>query len=1134
MLLELSFETPGEHVQVAATGAFRLYETHGFYVLPDVVLFTGPAVPKAELQEAAVVKASGATPDQQGLADTIRSAWNDAADRADVWETGRSWVSGRRELATRVVVSAGLPVFGPGASPEAVVTWRYVYTDVTGVSASNDVRVRLVFMPVGVQPPPPAPEEGASRRHKPTVLRVRGEDEKDYTGFAVVDFGTSSSAVALYDSRYVNQRAIDVGQAAKLREKLAGLLRAAPPSPLDAPWRDLLRELVETVRPRAGNAGLADAAALADRLEGRPVSGGGGTDPLLDEVCLVLEKSLAACGTDLAEWFAPRLLECFDRAFTVPNLEELQIREVVFDPDKDLRERPSSIRVTNENPVEIELSVDGQGVRRDLKNYLFESELLPGMTVEDGREATTDDLIARVYRILVEATENFARDGDEKPVERLINLVATYPTTTPPSARRHLHDLLEVSLDLKKVVIDFDEGVAAGLYFLMRDFGSGRLEFGAEAIRARARLVSEDPPTWRQNMLLVDIGAGTTDIALIGLTLQDITPEHPDSLVRGRLYILRPEVLNSTGHAQLGGNYLTLRVFYWIKAALLDSLLSGPGDEQTRRRLADRVFGRLRGKGTDQEQPRVPLAPLVVGSDAEDPVPEEIGNALTAGLPTSWHRRQEGWQKAQDAFQLLWNLAESAKIKMSGTEDEGIDLGHTALQDLLLAVDAQKVSGLPKLSDLLPKTDLRLSRADFETLLRPALQEAAELAAWLVRTTSTDSEDAALDRVMLSGKTSKMPLLSRVVTDVLAHGEERLPWNPSELAVESERAKQAASLGACWAQAIRERGTGGGESELDRGRTWVNIDVENLFHSLPCGFQLKLTARQSKTLLWPGTKMIEVDDRGTLAARAAQWQPMIPNFEIHRPTGWGRTIQWGVFRTYNYQDRGGYRPDRTIFEPSSDGTRPALVRAQLEVDQSLTPYLHLSHGPAHYHVGMVPNQVIELREALGASFWSTEERRLRELPATVCVVAADADGSDGAVELFPQWRPAAGDEATGYFTRFFHDEPHLESPAVPGVISAPLPAPSSEGDYRFFLRRPDGKEEELDTLHVIGRRGPVARYVATLDVRGRLRLHRGEPRYWEAGSVRDVERTPGSVLRVPMEPGEPELRPERNPFNGRH
>ncbi|MEU9890368.1 hypothetical protein [Sphaerisporangium sp. NPDC051011] len=1130
MLLELSFETPGEHVQVAATGAFRLYETGGVYVLPDVVLFTGPAVPKAELQEAAVVKASGSTPDQQDLAAAIRVTWNEAAARADVWETGRSWVSGRRELATRVLVSAGLPGFGPGSSPEVVVTWRYVYTDVTGVFASNDVRVRLVFMPVGVRPPVPA--EGTSP-HKPSVLRVRGEDEKDYTGFAVVDFGTSSSAVALYDSRHVHQRAIDTGQAARLRKELAGLLRATPPSPLDVQWRALLEELVETVRPRLPAPGVADAGALADRLTGHPVSGGGGTDPLLDEICLVLEKSLAACGTHLAEWFAPRLLACLDHAFGVPNLEELQIRQVVFDLDEDLRERPSSIRVTRENPVEIELSVDGQGVRRDLKSYLFESELLPGMTVEDGREATTDDLIARVYRILVEDTENFARDGDEKPVERLINLVATYPTTTPPSARRHLHDLLGVSLDLKKVVIDFDEGVAAGLYFLMRDFGSGRLEFGAEAIRARARQVSADPPTWRQNMLLIDIGAGTTDIALIGLTLQDITPDHPNSLVRGRHYILRPEVLNSTGHAQLGGNYLTLRVFYWIKAALLDSLLSGTGAEEQRRELAERVFGRFRGKDMDAGQ-RVPLAPLVVGSDAEEPVPEDLGNALSAGLPTHWHRRSEGQQKAQDAFQLLWNLAEKAKIDLSGTDGDGIDLGHTALQDFLRAVDAQKVPGLPALIDLLPKADLRLLREDFETLLRPALQEAAELAAWLVRTTLADSEETSLDRVMLSGKTSKMPLLSQVVTKVLAQGEERLPWNPSELAVESELAKQAASLGACWAQAIRERGTGGGESELDRGRTWVNIDVENLFHSLPCGFQLKLAAKQSKTLLSPGTKMIEVDDKHTLAARAAEWQPMIPNFEIHRPTGWGRTIQWGVFRTYNYQDRGGYRPDRTIFEPSSDGTRPALVRAQLEVDQSLTPYLHLSHGPAHYHVGVVANQVIDLRSALGASCWSTEERRLRELPATVCVVAADADGSTGAVELFPQWRPAPGDEVTGYFTRFFHDEAHLESPAVPGVISAPLPPPSSEGDYRFFLRRPDGKEEELDMLHVTGRRGPAARYVASLDVRGRLRLHRGEPRYWEAKSVRDVERTPGSVLRVSMEPGEPELRPERNPFNGRH
>jgi hypothetical protein len=71
----------------------------------------------------------------------------------------------------------------------------------------------------------------------------------------------------------------------------------------------------------------------------------------------------------------------------------------------------------------------------------------------------------------------------------------TYPTTTPASLRAHLKDLVKHTLQLDTVVADFDEGVAAGLFFLLRDFGSNRREFGAEGLRARSRRVGDDPPS---------------------------------------------------------------------------------------------------------------------------------------------------------------------------------------------------------------------------------------------------------------------------------------------------------------------------------------------------------------------------------------------------------------------------------------------------------------------------------------------------------------------------------------------------------------------------------------------------------------------------------------------------------------
>jgi hypothetical protein len=1136
MILDLAFEPPGDHVQEAGPLIFRLYEKSGHYVLPDVVLRSAPGMQRVELQEASVTSVTPATGDHGPLAAELSRSWGAAAASAG------GWISGRYELATPHVLPAGLADRALGDSAdrpaELVVTWHYVFTDRGGVAAAHDVQVRLLFMARGVPPPTRVPASFADpyavRHNLPAVLRHRG-GEPLYMGFAAVDFGTSSCAVALSDTRQVVQRSIDEGQAARLRAELARLLADRPPPPLLSQWSDLLDQFLAEVQQRFRGCEATDAASLAAQLDGPAAAGRAGelTDGLLDAVCLALQKRLADCGPQLAQWLAPRLLACFDTAFTVPNLDELRLREVVFHSEKNDRDIASSFRITAVSPVEIELGTEGPGVERGLKAKLFKGEPRPGLFGRDGREATTDDLIAHVYQHLAVQAEHFARPDLEAPVERLVSVVATYPTTTAPAARQRLGELLGHCLDLDRVVTRFDEGVAAGLFFLMRDFGSRRWEFGAEALRARARRVGSDPPTWQQNMLLIDIGAGTTDIALIGLTLQDITADARDGadpLVRGRHYVIKPEVLNSTGHAQLGGNYLTLRVFYWLKAAILDALLTGPGAEATQRELAATVSESLRG-----ERPNAELAPMVASGGIDEPAPPELARVLRATLPTHWSTDDP--EPVRRAFGVLWELAERTKIAFgeSGSGDHAID--HTRIRPVLHAIDERNDSGLPPLAGLLPEKDLVLPWEGFEALARPVLRDAARLAAWLVRTTFDGIPDARLDRVALSGKTSRMPLLSQVVTEVLATDGEagsRLPWNPAALAVETERAKQAAALGACWAQSILERGTGGGESELDRGRTLVTIDVENLFHSLPCGFELMFSASNTKSLLRAGAKMIETDATGALVARS-KWEHLLPTFEVHRPKGREQTIQWGVFKYYSHHDPDGFQPDPAIWGPSGGGARDAQIMAMLEVDQGLTPYLHLCHGDPHYYVGVAPEQAIELRDALDNACWSAADRRLRELPAAVWVAVRDDNSSrDERVELFAPWPSGDGVRTTDYFNTFFHEERDLESVRTPGRISVPLPPPPALGDYVFYLRWPDGAEQQLPPLHATGQRGLTARYVATLDVQGSLRLHRGEPPFWAARSLRDVERIPGSVLRIRMDEGVSDLNPGWDPFSGRH
>jgi len=1135
MLLELRFEVPGDQVQEAGALIYRLYEADDRYFLPDVVLRSAPGAQRVEVQEVSVTSVTPAAGSYGRLGAALRERWNAVA------KDGGGWVVGRRELAMGTDLPAWLadPIFGgaSGQPAELVVTWHYVYTDASGVAAANDVRVRLHFMPRGAQPEPratgPSDDDYARMHHLPGPLRPRGEHP--YNSFAAVDFGTSSSAVAVHDARRNVPRSIDRGQAERLRHDLARLLNGGAPPLLAQQWRDQLKILVADVARRLpAKYAIEDVSSLTAELDGVAAASRAfeTADPVLDTVCLALQHRVAECGPELARWLAPLVLGVMNHAFTTPDLDDQKIREVVFDPDTNSKEILSAFKIIERNPLKIELDADtgADAISRGLKAEMFEGAALPDATGSRGRPATTDDLVAHVYYHLAIMTEGFLRADKDAPLQPLVHLVVTYPTTTLPANRQRLADLLRYCLGLDEVVVDFDEGVAAGLFFLMRDFGSQRVEFGAESLQARARLVGSDPPTWQQNMLIIDIGAGTTDIALIGLTLQDITRDGDDQLVRGRHHLIKPEVLNSTGHPQLGGNYLTLRVFYWLKAAILDALVTGPGAAETRQVLAGRIANSL---GPDAAGN---LAAMVADGGADEPAPPEVAEVLRANLPTHSQNEQES---PSAAFELLWSLAEKAKIAFSRREEDEekeYAIRHSDLQPVLRTIDARKIPGLPELFPLLPAKDLLLESSQFETLVRPVLRKAAELAAWLVRTTFDGLREARLDRVMLSGKTSKMPLLSRVVTEVLSgQGEagKRLPWNPATLEVESERAKQAAALGACWAQVFRERDAGGDESELNRGRSLVTFDVENLFRSLPCGFSLKLVAAQGKPLLRAGTRMVE-DSTGTLVARA-DWERLIPTFEVHRPNGQTETIQWGVFRYYTHRDPDGFRPSPAVWGPGAGATRGSRIKAQLEVDQALNPYLYLCHGNPHYYVGVPRDLTIELRSEFDNDCWDPGQRRLRRLPAAIWVRAADEDGSrDEDAPLFPSWQPTGGDQTASYFPVFFHTEEGVPSVAMPGRISAPLPAPSQDGYYEFSLHWADGKKKVLESLKVSGPRGPAARYVATLDVQGTLRVHRGDPPYWAAKSFRDIEHFPGSVRRVEMDPGIPELKPSWKPFEGKH
>jgi hypothetical protein len=1121
VLLDLIFETPQETTHRIGAWVYRLYERDDHYALPDVVLQTEPgARSQLDVHEITIVDVSVNVRNSGQLDGFLKASWraNLAPTR---WMAARlQAVSGATLRASRLAAAfqaaAGRPV-------EVRVTWQYSFTGRNRIPESNHVTVILEFMAPGqpVPPPPPVPIVDLEA----AVLRDI-EGTKDYSGFAAVDFGTSSSTVTLYDSRHHFDMVIDPGQATRLRLGLASLLNEDPPG--DSSWSQRMSELTAEVAGFDPELRELDFAALLTRLRAPSVLVDS-RDLLLDATCAAVERLLQDSSETLREWLAPRLLQVYDAAFNVPPLEEMFLRQVFFDTSRS-REIPSMVTMQDGDPISIKLgpgdpTQDPAKTVRALKTKLQQPRRLEGRVARGGREATTDDLIALVYLALTEHAERFAHDRRDGDPEVIRSLVVTFPTTTPAATRGRLRNLVKRPLQLDTVVTDFDEGVAAGLFFLLRDFGSNRREFGVEGLRARSRKVASDPPTWTQNMLVLDMGAGTTDIVLIGLTLTDMSepiPGCPEN-VQGRYYVIRPEVRNSTGHPQLGGDYLTLRVFYWLKAKIVDALLYGPGFDDRRADLRKRLLLTDAAPGT---QPS--LAETVVQADGKEPAPDEVRDNLRTVLPTDWKGRAD---VNPEAFEHLWRLAEQIKVTLGAEGAKPFEVTRVNLEEFLAIGTKTR-----ELVELLPAGGIKLESKDLLKLARPVLAQAVQLASWLVRNTLDESE--ALDRVMLAGRSSMMPLMRQVVVEELAAEDEdsqaSLNWNPAAVTVEAEYAKQAASIGACWAQSVRDRAVGWVDAipDLIRGRTQIMIDVDNLTHTLPCAFRLQRLGADDLELLTAGIRLTEIDSEGTIGVRS-KWVGLMSNFQINRPLNQNTSIQWGVFHYQRLAAREQFTPS-DIWTVSSDAVVAGKVRAQLEVNQTLVPYLHLCQGMPHYLFRATPT--VELRQVFGQKYWHEGERRLTEIPAAVWVNGlADREHPDGVEqELFKVWLPGPEDDLTKYFPEFFRDSDDPNLPPRPGRISDPLPPPRANGEYRFFLRWPDGRVDPLTVARPPGPRGPTSRFTATLDTRGSLRIHRGNPPYWSVDTLEAVQERPGAVFKVEMDPGVPNLKDSWDPFNGSH
>lgn len=1160
-MLTLVFQAPDDSIRRPSASRFVLYEQGDRYTLPDVVLRAEAGISQVDLHEVRIQKVTlpphpdgSPNPAPPHLDTAIRFAWTQGV------ATGQDWVQGQKVVSAGATLHADAlePAGHPQQPVELVVTWGYAYTGPGKTPAGRQETVHLEFAPPGVQPPPETgPVTSQHDNAVPEAIRTRTPGVTGFPNFAAIDFGTSASTVTVYDARQVANRVLDGGQGRRLRIELADLLEQRPLGALGNAWVQHLDKLTARLaKDPAIPAGMA-IADVASRLKTGPqLPAGQKRDAFLDAVCAALELEPPAAL--LRAWYVPRLLSCYHRAFSVPPMEELNLTPVIFNSrDPRPREISSDVQVNELSPLSVQLGRFGSGhsVWHDVKGRLLDRREIPNSTtgIDNDRVATTDDLIAHAYRELIEKTEEFLETDDQlgrRERQELEHVVVTYPTTTPPEARHRIHQMLRDTLGVVQVGLRYDEGIAAALYFLMRDFGGTQAEFGAEALRANSHRIDTEPgslakvPTWQQHIMVIDIGAGTTDIALVRLTLADHTSSDlRDDPVAGRYYVLTPEIVNSTGHPQLGGNVLTLRVFHWIKAMIVDALVTDLTTDSAhtdttaeRGKLRRQALVALGQDPTSTEFPNL-AAQVVANADVTRTVPIEVLKVTRSLLPTHDKVPEGSDDPCTAAFWTLWEIAEQVKLKLAAEPPEGatVDpvylLDRDAISDVLQAIDAHQ--GLER-AKLLPET-VPLRREDFLTLLRPVLAKAVGQASWLVRPLTQQPGDARLNRIMFSGKTTMMPLLHQLVREELT-GVSASELPPA-LTIETEYAKEAASIGAAWAQCEFElRGGQRDELQVAKGRTVVSISVDNFSHTLPCGFTLLRANQVQESLLEAGRPVTEIATNGTLGARVEHteqpWPSLTPTFEVLRPIDEVDAINWGTFNFAAHAAREDFTPTATVWYADPSAGRDSRISAQLELDQTLSPYLHICNGPPHYHV--VEGDTLRISDVLDAEAWD-HDGQLRALPDDIWVTGEPTPQYPaGEMLLFPAWLPDADEGYDRYFPEFFHESEGLESLPIPGRLShALLPAALPEGDYEFYLGLGTGRRR-IGSVQVMSRHPRTSRHIVTLDITGRLNVHRGNPPYWRAHGLRDVEEYPGAVLRVAMQRGPSHLSAHLDPFNGRH
>ncbi|WP_242063319.1 acetate and sugar kinases/Hsc70/actin family protein [Nostoc sp. FACHB-892] len=975
------------------------------------------------------------------------------------------------------------------------------------------------------------------------------KQQKRFPGWFALDFGTSNSTVTLFDPIEVPiAEILPKEQEMRLRDRLSQWLSSpasvALPDVSADDWEKFIVEISKNLEIEPSR--------LSEVFESD-------NKERFLEAIRQIELSLGN-SERFRRAVSKKLYQIYHEVFRVPTLESQNLIPVVLDIDRRDTEIPSESEISQLSDLKLRMGREARDNRKKAiaqgtsgslkeiisrfhhspKRYFGQDRLFP--VILDGEEEliTANELIQSAWAHLIDLTEDYRQRAQRRFSEGdFLTAVVTYPTVAPPVVRKEVKELVE-QLGIDDVQTAYDEAVSVAIFFLWREFG-GNLNIGIESFKTRCRQAGNK---WSQNVLVLDIGGGTTDLALIELTLEDKTPsfaDYEDRGLGGRYYKLTPKLLGSSGHLQLGGELITLRIFRLLKVAIADFLLTSvtTGDIESEK-LEDLISSELNERFL--EQGKFKTGSLLKYLDKENPEGDiAYKDALDTAekvLPTRW---QQAPQRLQ-SFYILWDHAEAAKLKLGQKPPADNSL-------LTFTLSEQEISELLTQSGIkLQVKDpnnicITLDNQQFERAAVSGIKEAIGIAKGLMESrlhpddiTKDSWNSQKVDWLILSGKTCNLDIVQRQIYQEFSKSP-YFVWNPERITFVLEFTKLATSAGACYAEKLRRLRFDPEESKslLRKGANQLEIDVKNLFYYLPCNFKRKTQSNDLLTIFKAGQELYQLAPSETVAKVRTAWQGIqLTNIIYRQDYEDGDLRLWGSFDGKNLMNKLGMQEAEFLKK----------IKVQFEIDQTLEFSVLLCQGNPHYLIdipGIDLESVVSETSTLfadGKLNWNIAVERfnkdLNDGDIAVNVIeSATVDQPDAYHLVFE-----VGNDGSKLFKKFHYLRDGVTEPGI-GLISNPLPPFPQTGQHTFYIYQTDAESNSKKWIRIGALSKPdvttdyPCQYRVTLDDQGILRMHAGEIPYWTSNN-QECLKEEGCVYLAELELQPNEVDKERDPFCGIH